>query len=73
MGRNGERKQESVEVSIDSPKIVYKMTKLHLDELEYSMEELADLLGLSPSEIKASLLNEPNIFHLKTDKLSISL
>lgn len=73
LGRNGERKQESVEVSIDSPKIVYKMTKLHLDELEYSMEELADLLGLSPSEIKACLLNEPNIFHLKTDKLSISL
>ena len=73
LGRNGERKQESVEVSIDSPKIVYKMTKLHLDELEYSMEELADLLGLSPSEIKACLLNEPNFFHLKTDKLSISL
>lgn len=58
LGRNGERKQESVEVNIDSPTIVRKMAKLHLDELEYPMEELSDLIGLSPSEIKAYLLQE---------------
>lgn len=58
LGRNGERKQESVEVNIDSPTIVRKMAKLHLNELEYSMEELSDLIGLSPSEIKTCLLQE---------------
>lgn len=71
LGRNGERKQEAVEVSIDSPTIVYKMTKLHLNELKYSMEELSNLIGLSPSEIKTCLLNETRILYLKPNKLSI--
>lgn len=68
LGRNGERKQESVEVNIDSPTIVCKMTKLYLDELNYSMEELSNLIGLSSSEIKSYLLNETRT----SLKLSIS-
>ena len=36
--------KNQVEVSIDSPKIVYKMTKLHLMNWSIPREELADLL-----------------------------
>lgn len=51
LGRNGERKNESVNVSIDTPSIVRRMIELHLQELEYSMGELSEITGLSEDDI----------------------
>lgn len=71
LGRNGERKNESVVVSIDEPQIIKKMTQLHIDELDYSLEELSNVIGLNVSEIKSYLLNESNSIQLKPCKLRI--
>lgn len=66
LGRNGERKTESVQVPIDTPKIVRKMLDLHLSELQYSMGELSDIVGLMPKEIESDLLNENRLVSIKS-------
>lgn len=71
LGRNGERKNESVVVPIDDPQIIKKMTQLHIDELEYTMEELTDVVGLNVSEIKSCLLNETKSIQLRPNKLRL--
>lgn len=58
LGRNGERKNEDGVVSIDEPRMIKKMAQLHLTELEYSMEEFSDLVGLNELEIRTSILGE---------------
>lgn len=65
LGRYGERKSESVQVPIDTPKIVSKMFNLHVSELNYSMEEMSDIVGLMPDEIKTELLNETESVKIK--------
>lgn len=71
LGRYGERKNESVQVSIDSPKIVKKMLELHLSELNYSKEELSDIVGIMPDEINSLLLNESNSISIKPGKIRL--
>lgn len=61
LGRNGERKHESVEVFIDEPLIVKKMYDLHVSELKYSIEEMVNITGLQSNDIKTELLNENSI------------
>lgn len=73
LGRNGERKRESGQVYIDMPQILAKMTKLHLNELEYTLDELSNMLGLSSLEIKSCLLDEHKTIKLIHNKLSIPL
>jgi Zn-dependent peptidase ImmA (M78 family)/transcriptional regulator with XRE-family HTH domain len=60
LGRSGERKMEREVINIDSPSLLSKMTKIHLNELEYSMEELSDILGISKWKIGSTLLGEKN-------------
>lgn len=50
LSRSGQRKQEIESVDIDSPVILKKMIELHLSELHYSREELAEQLSLSMSD-----------------------
>ena len=59
LGRMGERKVESVHVDIDEPMILKKMTQLHLTELDYTMEEFVDLIGLNNKDIEQILLKKP--------------
>lgn len=66
LGRYGERKNESVQVSIDEPQIVKKMYSLHVSELKYSVEEMMDITGLMTDDIKADLLNVSNLISIKT-------
>lgn len=73
LGRNGERKNETINVAIDEPQILKKMTNLHLTELNYSMSELSDIVGLEDVEIKNNLLGENINLYSKTVKLSLTL
>ena len=59
IGRDGERKQEVEFVPIDSPVLLKKMIVAHLDDLEYDIDELADILGINKKEI-SELYLEPN-------------
>lgn len=71
LGRYGERKNESVLVSIDEPQIVRKMYDLHVSELNYSEEEMTDITGLQPNDIKTQLLNMGNISSTNTRKIPL--
>ncbi len=54
----GERKQELGYVDIDQPKIVKMMVELHLTELDYTLEDLSDMLGYKPKDINRIFLNK---------------
>ena len=73
LGRYGERKNESVLVPIDVPKIVNKMIDLHISELNYTMEELSDIVGLMPNEIKSELLYKNDSVIIKPHKILLHL
>lgn len=73
LGRYGERKNESVQVSIDTPKIINKMLDLHISELNYSTEELSDIVGLMPNEINSELSNKNISISIKPQKLILSI
>lgn len=66
------RKTESVQVPIDNPKIVNRMFDLHISELKYSIEELTDIVGLMPDEIKTELLNENTSVSIKPRKIMLN-
>ena len=72
LGRYGERKNESGFVPIDSPKIVNKMVGLHISELNYSMEELSDIVGLMPNEINSELLSDNKSVSIKQRKIMLN-
>jgi len=72
LGRYGERKNETVQVPIDSPKIVNRMLELHISELNYSMDELSDIVGLMPDEINSELLSENNSVSIKPHKIMLN-
>ncbi len=72
LGRHGERKNESGFVPIDSPKIVNKMVGLHISELNYSMEELSDIVGLMPDEINSELLSDNKSVSIKQRKIMLN-
>ena len=71
LGRNGERKKETVQVPIDSPKIVRKMYDLHVTELNYSEEELSDITGLMPNDIRSELLDEAEVIKVRPKKIQL--
>ena len=71
LGRNGERKKETVQVPIDSPKIVKKMYDLHVTELNYSEEELSDITGLMPNDIRSELLDEAEVIKVRSNKIQL--
>lgn len=47
LSRRGERKSESVNVSLDEPKIIKDVIAIHRNELNYSINELSQVLGIS--------------------------
>jgi Zn-dependent peptidase ImmA (M78 family) len=69
--RFGERKKETVMVSIDEPQIVKKMYNLHLSELDYTPEEMTTITGLMPNDIKAELLNMNSLISIKARKIPL--
>ena len=71
LGRFGERKKETVMVSIDEPQIVKKMYNLHLSELDYTPEEMTTITGLMPNDIKAELLNMNGLISIKARKIPL--
>ncbi|SHM30641.1 XRE family transcriptional regulator [Flavobacterium chilense] len=46
----GWRKQEPLEFEISEPKLLYKMLKLHFQDLQYSKNELCEMFGLNEIE-----------------------
>ena len=73
LGRNGERKNEAVQVPIDSPKIVRMMYDLHVTELDYSPKEMSDIVGLVARDIKTELLGESEEVMVKAKKIRMKL
>ena len=63
LGRNGERKTETGSVYLDMPTAIKKMVNLHLTELEYTIDELSEVLGISVGDINQDLLynKRPNL------------
>ena len=48
------------------------MYNLHVNELKYSEQEMTDITGLMPSDIKLELLNEGNnVISIKTKKIPL--
>lgn len=58
LGRQGERKMETCPVELDDPIALKKMVNLHLNELEYTIDELSDIIGLRPTDIRKDLQNQ---------------
>lgn len=73
LGRNGERKKETVQVPIDEPRIVKKMYELHVSELDYSPEDMTAITGLMPNDIMSELMNVSNMMSIKGRKIALSL
>ena len=59
--RNKEKKEEMGFVPIDRPSIISKMIGMHVNGLGYSYEELSDILGLYPDEIRELYGSKMNI------------
>lgn len=74
----GWRKQEPLEFEISEPKLLYKMLKLHFNELQYSKDELSTMFGLNSSEFDKIYLQSFSDLHsylnvdTKVRKLKIS-
>ena len=49
------------------------MLDLHISELNYSTEEISDIVGLMPNEINIELLNKNNSISIKPHKLILSI
>lgn len=58
LSRTGQRKNEIETVDIDKPVIFNKMIELHLNDLNYSKEELSEQLGLSIKDFNKIYNNE---------------
>lgn len=67
LGRQGERTIENELVSIDSPKILNQMLSLFLNDLQYSQEDLSDLMGINYNELinvtQERMTNIVSLFH----------
>lgn len=50
LSKTGQRKEETEKVDIDQPVLLKKMIDAHLNELNYSEEELSNLIGLSSTD-----------------------
>lgn len=74
----GWRKQEPLEFEISEPKLLYKMLKLHFNELQYSKVEISTMFGLNSLEFDKIYLLNYSDFHSylnedsKVRKLKIS-
>lgn len=60
LSSSGQRKNEIESVSIDRPVILRKMFELHLNELGYSKEELANFIGISVNDLNLLYSNLSN-------------
>jgi Zn-dependent peptidase ImmA (M78 family)/transcriptional regulator with XRE-family HTH domain len=74
----GWRKQEPLEFEISEPKLLYKMLRLHFEELQYSKKELCEMFGLSTFEfdriyLQSTDLEEYLTVDNKVKKLKVSL
>lgn len=50
LSRRGERKLENVTVALDEPKIIKELIDIYRNELNYSLEELTKVLGISAKD-----------------------
>ncbi|WZL89771.1 XRE family transcriptional regulator [Salinimicrobium sp. 3283s] len=57
MSIKGYRKNEPIFIPIEKPDLLPSMIRLHIDELEYSDNELAEMLNLRQEEFKKYYLN----------------
>lgn len=64
----GWRRQEPLEFEISEPKLLFKMLKLHFDELQYSKSELTTMFGLNISEFDKIYLHAYSDLHSYLDE-----
>ena len=62
LSKTGQRKEETEKVDIDQPVLLKKMIDAHLYDLDYSEEELSNLVGLSVADFQnlCTMLNRKN-------------
>ncbi len=65
LSRKGYRKEEPLNVFIDTPKIFYTAYKMHKEELEYSENDLASAFNLPMDVIKRFFINPESKLRLK--------
>jgi len=74
----GWRKHEPLEFEISEPKLLFKMLKLHFDDLQYTKNELTEMFGLNITEFDKIYLQTYSDLHsylnedTKVRKLKIS-
>lgn len=64
ISRRGYRKHEPVELPVETPTLVRKMVRLHLDELGYDEGELASTLRTTTNALRTLLLGERHQLHV---------
>ena len=64
----GWRKNEPLEFEISEPKLLNKMLALHLDDLQYSKEELTKMFGLNALEFDKIYLQSFQNLHKYLNK-----
>lgn len=74
----GWRKDEPFEFEIDNPTLLPKLFQLHLEDLEYSIEELQAIFGLSNDEFyRYYILNYPQLHQympaMNKSKISLTI
>jgi hypothetical protein len=47
------------------------MYGLHVTELNYSEEELSDIIGLMPDDIKSELLGETDVIKVRQNRIQL--
>jgi len=56
LSRMGERKVEKREVSLDSPRLLSMVINAYLEDLNYTKQELCDVLCITPEDLSGFLL-----------------
>lgn len=64
LNRRGERKLENVTVALDEPKIIKELINIYRNELNYSTEELTQVLGISNKDYRDYFENNRSILRI---------
>lgn len=64
LSRRGEKKSEKGLVHIDEPQVLNEILKLHLNQLNYSKNELTDVLGLSDKDYQEYFDNRKTVLRI---------
>ena len=65
LSRRGWRKKEPINVYLDQPGLLSSLVKAHMDDLNYTIDDLRELLGLSAQGYQQLLVKREKVITLK--------